>query len=461
VRRAQILERRLNQPREAAQVLDALLDSAPDDLETFERVVALLGQAAAWTELHDAYARMIARLLTLDPRPERVLARLWRKLGELNQRWLHDDAGALTALHEASQLEPDESTDETIVALAAHVEDAAMVIAPLRGVWLRRSGDVAAAEQLAAAYLRTGATDQGYLVLNTVDSLGGELSASARQTLQRIQAARRWKFQSPMHGGLREKYLNPAATMTGMRTLMGIGWQLTGEIFTRALDAYDLSARDALDPNQPLLLTRVWQETMRNLGQETPVALYPYAGVETSACAFTHRPAVLVNPRFLSTEDDRELRFMVGRQLALMENECMLPVLLPRQDVSTVLGCMIHAVRPSFEAPSGELAARIQRTLVRTRNDAWRRPLELAVALLFADEAAADLERWLLGMAIEVNRCGLICSDSPGVAVRMAVQSQVFASPVDGEQVGQAMLDFATAEVHHELRRRVGISAGA
>jgi hypothetical protein len=43
----------------------------------------------------------------------------------------------------------------------------------------------------------------------------------------------------------------------------------------------------------------------------------------------------------------------------------------------------------------------------------------------------------------------------------MAVQSQVFASPVDGEQVGQAMLDFATAEVHHELRRRVGISAGA
>jgi tetratricopeptide (TPR) repeat protein len=463
LRRARLLADSLGRPTEASTVLETMLDANPRDLELFERIVNMLASAKMWTELHDAYARMIGRLIPLgEGSLNGALHMMWKNIGQINEDYLNDIDGALTSLHEASRYGRDDELDQRMVELAPRVSDPSLLVSSMRAVWTREIRRVGAGEHLAAALLKTNETDQGYLALQTVNALGGlDGKPGAAQTLKRLRSTRRWKFTTPLHGGLREKYLNPAASMTAMRTVIGVAWQLLGESFARSLDEYDLRPRDAIDMSKPTLVARLWLETSRNLGHESIPAIFPHEGVDTIACAFTTRPSVLIHPRFLSPDDDREVRFLVGRQLALMENECMLPVLLGRDELAAVLACMINAIRPEFERPATEFAERMSRALRRNLNDAWRRPLEMAVAQFFETDDAANVTTWQQGMAVEVNRTGLICSDAPEVAMRLASEAPVFATPMDGTALAADLAHFAWSERYSELRKRLGIAAGS
>jgi tetratricopeptide (TPR) repeat protein len=459
LRRAAVLSERLGEPVEAAATLEAALDRNPRLLDLFERLVEILARAEAWPLLHDAYARMIARTLALQESTDALVGLLWRKLGELCRTHLEAWDEALTALHTStSYVASTPEVDQALVDVAGRASDAQAIVDALLGVYGRDQGRVDAGERLAAALIRQGQLDRGYLVLGTVVGTGGA-SQTARDTFARIQPTRIGAFAHPLHSGVREKYLNPAGDLVAMRTCMQLAWQLLGDTFARTLDDYDIGSRDRIDPSGGLLIARIAQETATQLGLEHTPTLYTWPRVlDGLMSAYMHKPSVLVAPELLSGQDERALRFLVARQFALLDPAFVLPSLLPMQDLQIVLACLIRAVKPEFDVPAGPLTERVTRQLRRALNDTWLKALRIPVEAFFQDGRAADLVAYRAGMVLEVNRTGLVCCDDPATAFGLASKRPVLPDALDDDMLQQSLRAWTWSDAHQQVRARLGIA---
>lgn len=460
LRRATLLAEHLGRPRDAAATLELLLDRNPRHLDAFERLVSILAAAEEWRQLHDAYARMIARLVALQEPAGPVLGLLWQKLGELCRLHLNAPSDAMTALHMSSTyLESTAEIDRTISALSAQVSDLTPHIDALAGVFARDPDNLVVGERLAAALLRSGNHDRGYLVLQTVCADGGG-SNQARDTLQRLSGTRRHVFASELHAGIREKYLNPAPHLGALRTTFTIAWQLLGDAFARTLDDYQLGSRDRVDAGAPLLLNRVAAESARQLGMEHVPVIYTYGRVDGLVSAYMHKPTLLVAPAILGGQDEGRLRFLVARQLSMLDAHAVLPSMFPVMDLQVIVGCLIHAVRPDFQAMEGPLADRVNRQLKRSMNEQWATALKLAVDQFFADGRTLDIGGYLLALSIEANLTALLCSDDIAAALSMAGSLPVVTEPQPADQIVAAVRNWAWSDAHSQLRQRLGVHIG-
>ena len=457
MRRATLLAEHLGRPRDAAAALELLLARDPRHLDAFERLVGILRAAEDWRQLHDAYARMIARLVALDEPAGPVLGLLWQKLGELCHRHLNAPADAMTALHMSTRyVQASAELDRTLSALCVQVPDLTTHIDALADVFARDPDNHEVGERLAAALLRAEKHDLGYLVLQTVCAAGSG-SAQARETLQRLVAPARHVFGTPLHAGLREKYLNPSPHLGALRATFALAWRLLGDAFARTLDDYQIGSRDRVDTSGPLLLNRILSDCVRQLGLEQAPAVYTYGRVNGLTSAYTHTPAMLISKDLLSGQDEAELRFLVARQLVMLDAHAVLPSMFPLADLQVIVGCLIHAVRPDFQAMEGPLADKVNRQLKRSLNEQWAAALKLAVDPFFADGRTLDLTGYLLALSIEANRAALLCCDDIGVALSMAVSLPVVTEPVPVDELVTAVRTWAFSEAHSRLRHELGV----
>jgi len=113
---ALILRDELNQPDEAASLLERSLDESHDLTVAFEDLEALHKGKADWKALAHTYRRMLKRLPSEAHHPLRLS--LWTRLGDVAVKRLHDRKLALAAFEAAAALEPgDASRQETLAHL--------------------------------------------------------------------------------------------------------------------------------------------------------------------------------------------------------------------------------------------------------------------------------------------------------------------------------------------------------
>ncbi len=460
LRRATLLAEHLGRPRDAAAALELLLTRDPRQLDAFERLVSILAAAAEWRQLHDAYARMIARLVALDEPSGPVLGLLWRKLGELCHRHLNAPSEAITALHmSTSYQEASAEVDRIISALCVQVPDLTPHIEVLSGVFARDPDNHGVGERLAATLLRAGNHDLGYLVLQTICASGGG-SPQARETLHRIGSTRRHVFRTPLYASVRERHLNPAPHLGALRVTFAIAWQLLGDIFARTLDDYQLGSRDRVDPSAPLLINRIASECATQLGMEQVPALFIYGRVEGITSAYMHTPTLLIAPDMLGGQDEGRLRVLVARQLAMLDAHAVLPSMFPLADLQVVVGCLIHAVRPDFQAMDGPLADKVNRQLRRNLNEQWSTALKQAVDQFFVNGRALDIAGYLFALSVEANRTALLCSDDMGSALSLAGELPVVTEPQPVAEVKDSVRVWACSAAHSMLRQQLGVQIG-
>ena len=456
MRRAGLLAEHLGRPRDAAAALELLLDRNPQHLDAFERLVGILAAVEDWGQLHDAYARMIARLASQDEPAGAVLGLLWQKLGELCHRYLNAPSDAMTALHMSTRyMGATAELDRTLAGLCVQVPDLTPHIEALSALFARAPHNQAVGERLAATLLRVGNYDLGYLVLQTVCA-DGSGSPHARQTLERLVPANRHTFGAPLHAGLREKYLNPAPHLGALRATFVLAWQLLGDLFARTLDDYQISERDRVDPAAPLLLNRIISDCVAQLGMDPTPSVYLYGRVNGLASAYTHMPALLISPDLTSGQDEVRLRFLVSRQLVMLQAHAVLPGMLPLAELQVIVGCLIHAVRPDFQEMDGPLADKVNRQLKRSLNAQWAAALKLAVDPFFADGRTLDLAGYLLALSMEANRTALMCCGDIGVALSLAGSLPVVTEPLPTGELVAGVQTWAFSEAHSRLRREVG-----
>jgi tetratricopeptide (TPR) repeat protein len=113
---ALILRDELNQPDEAAALLERCLDESVDLTVAFEDLETLHKAKSDWKALAQSYRRMLKRLPSEAHHPLRL--GLWTRLGDVALKRLHDRKLAVAAFEAAAALEPgDASRQETLAHL--------------------------------------------------------------------------------------------------------------------------------------------------------------------------------------------------------------------------------------------------------------------------------------------------------------------------------------------------------
>jgi len=101
----------------AIEVYNLVLDEDLDDERTFGRIERLLTAQNAWRELARNYRRMIKRLGATPPAAKKAqLLGLWRKLGDICRRRLHEREAAVAAYEVCAQLAPDDRRYQEVLA---------------------------------------------------------------------------------------------------------------------------------------------------------------------------------------------------------------------------------------------------------------------------------------------------------------------------------------------------------
>jgi hypothetical protein len=112
-----ILNYQLKITERAVEVYNLVLDEDPDDERTFGRIERILTAQNAWRELARNYRRMIKRMGSTPPPEKRAqLLALWRKLGDVCRRRLHEREAAIAAYEVCVQLAPEDRRYREVLA---------------------------------------------------------------------------------------------------------------------------------------------------------------------------------------------------------------------------------------------------------------------------------------------------------------------------------------------------------
>lgn len=193
---AELLEFRLERRSEAIELTETMLEDFPGEARPARRLTALYAEQGKW----DLVADLVERQANATE-DRRAAAELWCRLGELRERKLADDMGALDAYGRCLQLEPDhahalrgalrcgQAQEQALERLISEVSREATVVEIKRRArrHLARAAEQATGNPAAALEVRQEAVAQ-----NTED----------REARDMLEAAYAWRNNLPGLAGL-------------------------------------------------------------------------------------------------------------------------------------------------------------------------------------------------------------------------------------------------------------------
>lgn len=103
-----IAEHELKDEDAAVELYNLALDTNPEDTKTLERLYAILSAKRAWGRAESDLRRLIDRVAATDGHDAKLLASLWRRLGDLYRLGLRDLGAAAQAYEQCARLDPSE-----------------------------------------------------------------------------------------------------------------------------------------------------------------------------------------------------------------------------------------------------------------------------------------------------------------------------------------------------------------
>ncbi|TVR05119.1 MAG: hypothetical protein EA398_00280 [Deltaproteobacteria bacterium] len=436
--------------------LDRHLDAHPGDLKVFEWQTITLGNAELWEELHNAYARMIQRTHNREDADERLLAVLWRNLAMLLETELNQPTQALHAYRMAYQHGREDAVQDAILRLVERVGEKELPLAELEKATLAHPQRPDLAERYGAALLKGGETDRGYLVLRAAVARGGA-SRNAEQAVNRLSARRPEQVTVRVPDDLRREYLRPVRAFAPLESLFRIAGTLMADRLHHDADSFGLRRSDRLEDGE-LLVIRTLEQLREPFGLEQTPAVYVREGLPGVVNPYFQQPTLLVSPELLRGVNAREMRFVLARALHLMRPEFALTTRLMPPQLHTVLAGLLLAVLP--EAPVQETAEAegLRSDLDGKLDPAMREALRLAAESIVESGVGHQLDRWLVSVADEANRVGLLYADDVVAALDGLERLTPAHARTGLANRREALLAWAASAAYHHLRDGLGIT---
>lgn len=468
MRAAALYREKLRNDTKAVEYLNLALDADPERLEAFRAIDEILTASKRWEEQADAYRRMIERVK--DSGLTDLEFRLYSGLGEIYRSRLRRLDYAIPAYAMAARLKPDDLKTHAILAQLYELQgdqwdraieenraivelqplspEAAIALKALRRIFRdRQDFDKAFMTASALVALRQADREESeFFEHNLEPSLPW-----FKGTIEPL----RWEAH------LMSKKENPILGMILQVLYQGLG----ADLGARELRDLGLKKKNEVDLDQKLVFANVYKAVSKALGA-LPHKVYRDEGTVGMKVEFLTPPALIVGPDMFTGRDEREIAFLVGRQITYLHPRHFLAAVKGLADLKVFMAAAWKFARPEVPIVTGaEVVAELVRLIERKMPQALKNQLSRLIMDLEAREPDMDfgrlLQEFFVGMELTAIRAGvLVCGNLDIAANIIGTEEVSFSGLPKKERVGE-VIRFGVSEDHFVLRRALGVSIEA
>ncbi len=354
-RAAVLFKEQLHDEIKAIEYIEKALDEDPTLLDAFRIMDEILTRKKDWEAEAEAYKRMIARVSGKIPALE---FKLYSYLGEIYRSRIKDLDKAVAAFGQAAKLKPDDVKTRLILAdlfekmgnkTQEAIEQHRLIVnmAPLRKEFIPNL------QRIKNLYLQTHQFDRALAVSSLLiamnagddeeknfyrDNMGPTLPYFHRSlTNADWQDHLISKDQDPLIGTIFQIIFEGLGKSLGPKDLKDLGLRGKNEISTS---------------NDKLFFVKVYKATTKALGIQ-PNKIYRDDSRLGLTTDFILPPILIIGPDVLSDKGQRELGFLIGRQLAYLHPFMFLPAVKSIRELKVYMAAALKFARPETSLGRG------------------------------------------------------------------------------------------------------------
>jgi tetratricopeptide (TPR) repeat protein len=447
------------------RLMERALESDPTLLEPLALVARVLGERQEWSQLEQAYRRMLDRVDHMPPSATRtdVTFELCKLLALLFRDHLEDPRLGLDAFEDALHAKPRDlptlyATADLARKLGKH-DRTAVHLAEAAALEPRRA---ATYHELFDAFQKLRRPDQAYQAA-AVTMFLGEAETRERFIFEEhrsetvvkptyAMAAEGWDWLRP-----HERDIHAEAVLAAI-TPAAIAVRLAALAAEGRLPALDPALRQ--DPDRSTLsIVRSFSWASHFLGVTAPAIFLNDDPALSLAAVIAEEPTVMAGTLAQRGLSMFELAFLVGRHLAYHVGPHRLLLYYPSiEDLTLCFLAAVRIVRPEVPAPPAIRAAvaELERGIAMRLSDRARVDLSAAVAAFERAGSRVHLADW----AGDVERCAtragfLLAGDLAAAAGLLRAEPRAV---LEAEDKIDDLCAFAVSQEHHALRAALGIA---
>jgi tetratricopeptide (TPR) repeat protein len=446
--------------RARARLLEDILDIDPERLDKFEQLTLLYAEMEAWSDLAEAYKRMIARL---QHRKSSMVARalpvLWRNLADLLEKRLDRPEEAIEAYLVACRLRPQDRdlrwlTLELCRTQNSHTDGAIRLAHELAEL---EDDPGRARRHLADLLIKAQRFDEALCALRLLKAEGG-WSEGLDEVYRRLHRPALNVPEVVLDDPLRERCLKPRSQSNALNASMAIGGLVFRYLFANDLAVHGLTERERVDLKQPTLFSRLYASIAKVLDIQPLPRIYLKKGMRGMANAVLDEPAFVVGQDILAGRSERELAFIIGQQLCLQRPEFVLTTSHEPAHLKTILLVLVNKVAPEVELKMTEHLTRLRKELDRRLKPNLERHLQQVVRRMLEQRLDVSVTTWVEAVADEANRTGLLFCEEVEVADRCLAEVAGVRGEANPEARRARLHRWACSQEYHTLRRELGMA---
>lgn len=468
-----ILNYEMGATERAIEVYNLVLDEDLDDERTFGRIERLLTAQAAWRELARNYRRMIKRLGVAPPAAKKTqLLGLWRKLGDVCRRRLHERESAVAAYEVCAQLAPEDRRYQEVLAETYEVLGAPKLNQAIkaREALLESSPDFEEMAKHIRALARLFGKNKMYDRLHCTSAAlvaMGHAIPQEQAFYERTATPEIPRSSSALAESMWQRFVcSPRQEWCVSHVLALVS---AGVAMARAKDEAALG----LNPAEKVDLASDQSSVGKMIGYASRllgVALPPvyvsseFQGELELRIVLEGQqvvPSFLLGQNLLTDRTEKDLAFFLARRLVRLRADQFLlsPEAVPSLDeLRVIVAAAVKLVHPEFElagtdgASVRQYAAFLHRTV---------QPLTLASATaaieqIVVEPGRVDLRTWAAGANQSADRAALLLCGDVVSAVRELLRSD--AQGGDVESAVKDLIRWSVSADHLDLREQLGLS---
>jgi tetratricopeptide (TPR) repeat protein len=469
-----ILNYEMGATERAIEVYNLVLDEDLEDERTFGRIERLLTAQNAWRELARNYRRMIKRLGASPPAAKKAqLLGLWRKLGDVCRRRLHEREAAVAAYEVCAQLDPDDRRYQEVLAETYEVLGAPKLNQAIkaREALLESSPDFEEMAKHIRALARLFGKHKMYDRLHCTSAAlvaMGQAIPQEQAFYERTAPAEIPRAATALAESMWQRFVcSPRQEWCVSHVLALVS---AGVAMARAKDAAALGLNPAekvdLASDQSSVGTTI-SYACRLLGVGLPPVYVSssFEGELDLRIVLEGQqvvPSFLLGRNLLSDRTEKDLAFFLARRVVRLRADQFLlsPEAVPSLDeLRVIVAAAVQLVHPEF-ALSGTDAASVRQYAAYLRRTV--QPLTLASATaaieqIVVEPGRVDLQAWAAGANQSADRAALLLCGDVVTAVRELLRS-ADSSGGDVESAVKDLIRWSVSANHLDLREQLGLS---
>jgi tetratricopeptide (TPR) repeat protein len=468
-----ILNYQLKVTERAVEVYNLVLDEDPEDERTFGRIERILTAQNAWRELARNYRRMIKRMGS-NPPPEKhaQLLSVWRKLGDVCRRRLHEREAAIAAYEVCVQLAPEDRRYREVLAETYEVLGAGKLgqAVKAREAVLQDSEDIESMAKNIRALARLFGKHQMYDRLHCTSAAlvaMGQAIPQEQAFYERTTAPEIPRTRGALTEAMWQRYVrSPGQEWCVSHVLAVVS---AGVAMARAKDPVSLGLNPAEKADLSMDDSSVGQMigyACRVLGVALPpVYVSPESEGELELRIVLEGqqvvPSFLLGKNLLSGRSEKELAFFLVRKLARLRADQFLlspEAISSLDELRVIVAAAVKLVHPEFEL-AGTDAAQVRQYasfLQRTVQPLTLASATAAIEQIVADPGRVDLEAWAAGANQSADRAGLLLCGDIVSAIREVLRSAETQGG-DAETAVKNLIRFSVTGDYLDLREQLGL----